>query len=772
MSSITGVVNVDNTLTGVEDLFLDELDANTILLGGTDLQTTLTELQNQITTGGGYFQILLERNGAATSTAYFSCGANANAALFTYLPNCVIYGIAISYTGTITSPVDVAVILNSTTYTYVVPNGTNGAYTNYNLNISVSQGTTLQAKFGTNLGVGGGNYRISLFCRTSAVNGTNGTDGTNGQNVSFYTPTITQIVPSDTAYVNDTITTTTIGAQTTQYHQLDFGIKRGRNATFQVGTISSVGTGSPTLDLSQSTNANGDYVYTMNFGLQQGVQGDKGDKGDKGDTGSQAQSTLDAIAAAISASASAAAAGGFAAAAASSSASASASAAAASVNGAQAGAQAGADAANAVLNELDARVTTLEGEVDTLNDKTLYISTNGTQTNIGGSKTNITSTNGLETSTLVANNVITANEGLSVLSDSYFNGSILMGDTQPILTNIIRQRQYPANGDILIDAININLGSSFNDTINLQGDNINIITNTGAGITNFSCAIVDTDTQVLVEGSLQAKNLLITNNTTINNNLIIDENLTAGTEGEFNEHILHGTTFIQKIEAINNALPLTIGEDTTYLELTSNNVGIGNINEGIESVTLINNKNISIGETLANSVVNIGGANSKITCDGTTDTITMDTNEIIIDTTEFSIINGDITLGNALDLNTNVSIQNRNVNIATTQIGMTAPTLNLGTYNRTTTQVRGETIEILASETTSINGSNNLEIDATHITMGNAGGDVTINGATIDIGTAGILNTINIGNDYSIMNINAGIGQYINIADFVNQLGF
>ena len=836
MSSITGILNVDNTLTGVEDLYLDELDANTIILGGTDLQTTLTDLQDQITTGGGYFQIICEKQVAALSNAYFSFGANTNdGELFTYLPNSTCYGIALSAGGTITSPVDIDIIINGNTTTYSIPNGTASTFTNYNLNIAVSQGQTLRAKFGTNLGVGGSNFRITLFFRTSAVNGTNGTNGTNGQNVSFNTPTITTITPATAASISDTITT----ASGTQTHALNFNIPRGKNSSFQVGTISSVGTGSPTLDLSQSTNANGDNVYTMNFGLQQGIQGNQGAKGDKGDQGSQAQSTIDAIASAIAAAASAAAAGGFAAAAAGSAAAASASAATAAANGAQAGAQAGTEAAEEVVNDLDERVTALEGEVDNLNDKTFYISRNGTETNIAGSKTNITSTNGLETSTLIVNNVITANEGLSVLENSYFNGDILMGDNKKILTNIIRQRQYPAIGDMLIDATNINLGGINNNFIKLQSDNINITTNSGAGFTTFNCDLNDTDTQVVVEGSLEAKNLNITNNATINNDLLVEENLTAGTDGELNEHTFYGTFFTQKIEAIDNDNPLNIGEDTNEFQILANNITIGHLDVG-ETTTTINNKTISIGETLADTLVSIGGDNSKISCDGTTDTITLDTTnltinatnintdcaEINIGGTEINIgiiplnntcnlnptilnistdgtnaepftlnignefcdidmeannllisvnditIDGDFTLGNALDLNTNVLIQNRNVNIATTQIGMTAPTLNLGTYNRTTTEVRGETIEILASETTSINGSNNLVLDATAIDIGNAGGDVNIIGSTIDIGTTGVLNTVNIGNNFSIVNISTNITGAINFGNFVNQIGF
>ena len=661
---------------------------------------------------------------------YFSFGANSTTGnLKSYLPNCVVYGIAISSGGTITSAVDVEVIINSTTYTYSVPVGTHSVYTNYNLSISVLQGQTLQAKFGT-AGSGGTDFRISLFCRTSAVNGTNGTNGTNGQNVSFNTPTITTITPATSASINDTIVT----ASGTQTHSLNFNIPRGKNASFQVGTISSVGTASPSLDITQSTNGNGDNVYTMNFGLQQGIQGIQGQKGDKGNNGNQAESTLESIAAAAISTAAAGAASASAAAAA-------ASALTAAAAGAAAGGQAGAEAAEGVLAEQNVRITQLETDVDALQYKTNYISRNAGETTIGGSRTIVNSTYGLLTNTMEAESINVGNtintNDLNVIGQSYFADNITLADTKSLNTNIIRQRQYPAAGDILIDAINLDIGSSFCDSIDVIGDNINIRTNEVNGITTFNCAFANTDTQVVVDGSLQAKNF---------------------------------TT--QTIEVTNNNLPLNIGEDTNELQLLSNNIAIGNLEVAIESQTLINNKNISIGETLANSVVNIGGANSKISCDGTTDTITMDTQEILIETNEIDINSGDITLGNALDLNTNILIQNRNVNIATTQIGMTAPTLNIGTYNRTTTELRGETIQILASETTSINGSNNLEIDATHIVMGNAGGDVVINGASIDIGTAGIFNTINIGNDYSVVNINAGIGQYINVADYFNQLGY
>jgi len=737
--SITGIVNVDNTLTGVEDLFLDEIDVNTIILDGNDLQTTLTDLQDQITSGGGYFQVIGEAQGTASSSKNFSFGANTNdSELNVYLPNSTWYGVAIASGGVITSPVGIDIIINSVTYTYSIPNGSASTFTNFSLNTAVTQGQTLRAKFGTSIGVGGSNYRITLFFRTSAVNGTNGTNGTNGQNVSFDTPTITTITPATSASINDTIVT----AGGTQTHSLNFNIPRGKNSSFQVGTISSVGTASPSLDITQSTNGNGDNVYTMNFGLQQGIQGSKGDKGDKGNNGDDAESTLASIAAAAVSTAAATAAGASAIAAA-------ASASAAASAGAAAGTQAGSQAAQAVLQEQNNRITQLEIDMDDVQYKTNYISVEGYVTTIGGGgqngRTIVNSTLGLLTNTLEADSINVSDtintSDLNVVGQSYFGNDITLADTKSLNTNIIRQRQYPAAGDMLIDANNLDIGSAFCDSVDVIGDNINIRTNEVNGITTFNCAFANTDTQVVVDGSLQAKIFNVTNNATINNDLLIEENLTAGTDGEFNEHILYGTIFTQTIEAINNALPLNIGEETTELQLLSNNIAVGNLEVGVESQTLINNKNISIGETLANSVVNIGGANSKITCNGTTNTITMDGTNINIGNPIDSIldIDGDtINIGTA-HVNNTCNINPTTLNIVTNGTLAEPSTLNIGSQYC------------------------NTDIEATTL---------NIQGSTINIGTAGVLNTINIGNDYSVVNINAGIGEFINIPEFINQLGF
>ena len=121
--SITGVSIVDNSITGVENLFLDELDvnnveanniittavsSNTISLGGTDLQTTLTNLQTQInrTGGGGYFALCAEYAGNPVNQGRFSFGGsvNPNANLVrTTMPNCTLTAVRFELSSSLTT---------------------------------------------------------------------------------------------------------------------------------------------------------------------------------------------------------------------------------------------------------------------------------------------------------------------------------------------------------------------------------------------------------------------------------------------------------------------------------------------------------------------------------------------------------------------------------------------------------------------------------------------------------------------------------------------
>lgn len=812
MSSITGIVNVDNTITGVEDLYLDTLDTNTIdantitstslssttiSLNGTDLQTTLTDLQTQITAGGGYFVITCEYNGNWTQGAYWSWGGGVSNNTGIYLPNCTLIAYNIGCNN--------ATPVSATTNTQITKNGTqvalmtiaNGGFssTASGLSLSFSQGDLVRVRFPNTAGQGAGGtaFRCNLVFMTNAVNGTNGSNGlngTDGQNVNFYAPTFTNLNPNVAGYLTDTITT----ASNTQNHQLSIGIPRGNNNSFVIGTITNT-TGDPSVSISTTQTAAGDNVNTLNFVLKQGdsIVGPAGPRGAKGDQGDAAESTIFAIGAAATAGAAAGVASAAAGAAA-------ASAAAASVNGAIAGAEAGTTAAEGVLSTQNARITTLEGEMDIQQTKTLYINQAGTYTTIGGNGLNVSSTLTAQGALISENGITISSGGLVVNGEATFNNDFQINNT--LLVNTIRNKEYSGSGDILIDATNLNVGSTFCDSINLKADNININTNDAAGFTTFGCELLDTDTQVVVQGSLQSKNLLILNNATINNDLLVSENLVAGTDGEFNEHILYGKLFTQTIESISNENPLNIGEETNELQILSNNISIGNLDTGIETQTIINNKNISIGETLVDTIVNIGNANSKITCDGIINTITLDTTNLLIDTSETDIT-GDITLGTFIDGDTSVLIQNRDISIGTTAVSMTAPTLNMGTIDKTIIEMNSLTYELNAGETATITATNNLAIDSAVIDIGTSGdvnivgstidignstadvnitgstidignstADVNIQGSTIDVGTAGVFNTINIGNDYSIVNINTGISQYVNIDNFVNQLGF
>ena len=616
MSSITGIVNVDNTLTGVEDLYLDELDvtnvvadavaSTTISLGGTDLQTTLTDLQSQITSGGGYFVLACEFAGNPVNQGRFGFGAGLNSGLLkTTMPNCSLIACRFELSSSLTTSGTTNIVVEkngvatsggsgafTTGITLIYRSVANGDFTE----ISYSEGDVLTCRFNN---AGGNTFtgsavgtRVSFVFRTNAVNGangTNGTNGTNGQNVSFDVPTIGTITPATTASITDTITT----ASGTQTHALNFNIPRGKNSSFAVGTISSVGTASPSLALVATTDGNGDNVYTMNFGLQQGGQGPAGPRGDKGDTGDEAASTLLAIASAGAAAISAGLASDYATAAAIS-------AGLAASNGAIAGAEAGAEAAEGVVSGLETRVSTLEGEMDTQQTKTAYISQSATETTIDGARTIVNSTNGLLTNTLQATSLSVSNtintNNLNITGATNFAGDILMADTKKLLTNNIVQRQYPLSGDILLDATNLNIGSLVGcNKINLQSDNIDIITNEALGKVTFKNAVALTDVNVEIQGEATiTKSLDVKVNLLVENNATIQQTILAGTDGDFNEHTFYGGIFTQKIEGIDIDNPLNIGEDTNELQILSNNIAIGNLDVG-STTTTINNKTISIG---------------------------------------------------------------------------------------------------------------------------------------------------------------------------------
>jgi len=748
MSSLTGVTAIDNTLTGLQDLNLDELDVTTVVadtisstsvsstslasttisLNGTDLQTTLTDLQTQITAGGGYFVLNCEFNGNSTNAGFFGFGAGTNSnQLRVVLPNCSCIGYRGECATAVVGAGNIVFLKNGTAVNALGMAFVAGDTFKQDLarNTSFVLGDYISIRF-NNAGSSmvGTAWRATYIFQTNAVNGTNGTngtDGTNGQNVSFNTPNFINLIPVTTPYVTDSITTTTIGTDTTQTHQLTFGINRGKNSSFVIGTVSST-TGTPVVSLVNNVDGNGDNVYTMNMILPQGQQGDKGDqgnqgekgdngsngsKGDRGDKGEKGDMGLiglpgiPGVAGAV-------------------------------------GAMGPMGPRGFDGDKGDKGDTGEPGAYDYIEEDDI------TQT------VSIVGTNGLNVSY----------GGLYCESVANFNNNVTIPSTRQLyISNILPSS---SSSTINVSAPTINLGAFLTTNLNLESDTITIITHPD-GIITFG--EVTNSASILINGSQN-----ITNNLTVDNNVYINEDLRAGTDGEPNEHTFYGKLYIQTIEGVDNANPLNIGEDTNELQILSNNIAIGNL-DNVVSQVIINNKTISIGETLANTEVNIGNTDSKISCNGSTDTITLDTTNLIIDTTETDI-NGDITLGNMINANTNVLIQNRNINIGTTQTGMTNPALNMGTTNKTYVEVNSLNCEINSTETLTLYSANNSVLDGSVIDIGHSTSDINIQGSTIDIGTSGVLNTINIGNNYSSVNINTIDSQYITIENFVNQLGF
>ena len=404
-----------------------------------------------------------------------------------------------------------------------------------------------------------------------------------------------------------------------------------------------------------------------------------------------------------------------------------------------------------------------------------------------------------QTVSIVGNNGLNVSYGgLYCESVANFNNNVTIPSTRQLfISNILPSS---SSSTINVTAPTINLGAFATTNLNLESNTITLITHPNGSI-NFG--EVNNLTNFLINGSQS-----ITNDLTVDNNGYINEDLIAGTDGEFNEHIFYGKLFTQTIEAISNDNPLNIGEDTNELQILSNNIAIGNL-DNVVSQVVINNKTISIGETLANTQVHIGNANSKISCNGTTNNITMDTTTFNCNNTTFDVeaqnitLSSDlgsssITIGSNVNLDTSVYVNTKNINIGTEQTLLTTPKLYMGTITKTDTRVRGKTIQVLATDKTSITGSTDIDIisnsDITlHAPTTNIGtntdiinikGDIinlgvdsytnTINiqGDTINIGTTGVVNTVNVGNAFSSVNINTIDTEYINVDNFFNQLGF
>jgi hypothetical protein len=159
----------------------------------------ISDLQTQITSGGGYFILTCEFNGNSTNSGFFGFGAGVNSsALEVVLPNCS----CIAYRAECTSAVAAAgtivfqkngTAVNALDITYDIGDT---LVQDLNRNTAFVLGDTISIRFNsTGSSMGGTLWRVNYIFQTNAVNGTNGSNGSNGQNVSFYTPTITTITP-------------------------------------------------------------------------------------------------------------------------------------------------------------------------------------------------------------------------------------------------------------------------------------------------------------------------------------------------------------------------------------------------------------------------------------------------------------------------------------------------------------------------------------------------------------------------------------------------
>jgi len=712
---------------------LEQINADVIILDGAnvetelnDLQTQIDNLQTEITNGGGYFQVICERNGGHQNGVYFSFGANSTTGdLKTYLPNCVVYGIAISSGGTITSAVDVEVIINSTTHTYSVPAGTNAVYTNYNLSIAVSQGQTLQAKFGT-AGSGGNDFRISLFCRTSAVN---------GQNVSFYTPNFTLLNANQNAYLTDTITT----SNNTQNHQLHFGIPRGRSVYAYLGSVSS---GTAAVSMDSTTNTNGNQEITFNFVLQTGAQGSQGPKGDKGDDGN-----ADPIVLAIAAAAGAAAGGG-------------AGAAAGAAAGSSAGASSGAAAANAVLAGVEEQIGALETQATSTNAKIQFFvehtpaslltecggstcSLHPTNTlNLGGAvfgsgnntnNINMYCTDGMvvnTASTQFVNQVEMLND-LNVDGDVDMNGQVNITENLTCLSDIALNTFLEFTNGSAYASNTFQSFPAVAPTNNNQGKlvlNSNIFTSyakselfnnqqiaqypyltfkTDAGFSGFDYGTIFCDTLAAPPVNNGGDFTFACNQLTTTNNLVVNGDLQV--VGNFNidnltiNNLTVNTALkTSLIQPLDNNVVIDIGSATTELNLTAQlltataeTISIG-ANDNVNVVELVADS-LSIGENVNCGIIDIG--NNA--------------------TTETNI--------NGLDLGVNTEIINLGQNGTTTQITARADAIVIGD---TTTHGKTTTID-----TQNINiGINDTAEYPSNINIGSVESQVILTGDNIDVG--------------------------------------
>ena len=277
------VVNVidisDNFLTTTNINGISDSTLNYISNCSSDVQSQLNTLTSGVnllnseigsittTTGGGFFNLVCEFQGSWIASSTFSFGANAyNSSLFTYMPQCSLYGIAISaasnvlsntyfnlsYQGTVVR--SVAIETGTKNFVSVSTDQTVFAPINFEL-ASLMQfacGTSTQG------GSGGTRFRATLFFQTAGVVGS--------------TPILTM----------GTTTTLSSGSQSTASITgtatnpiLNLGLAQGPNGTNGISPIFAIG---PTTTLAAGSQATATITGissnpVLNLGLPVGAVG-------------------------------------------------------------------------------------------------------------------------------------------------------------------------------------------------------------------------------------------------------------------------------------------------------------------------------------------------------------------------------------------------------------------------------------------------------------------------------------------------------------------
>ena len=288
-----------NTIVGTPSTYLANITANVqtqindIVSYDQSNTTTINNIQTQInnitstaTSGGGYFTVVCERVGYGTLNSPFGFGAGNYNTTEIVLPTCTLTGSRITAS---TAPT------TGTTFFSFFKNGVGTGVSNslavnqtgntvLTHNLAFTAGDTFKIYASTSGGFGTSNATVQL--RINMLFSTAGVKGADGVSPTLSIGSTTTLSAGSLATVTNSGTSSNV--------ILNFGIPIGSQGQigitpqFNVGTITNLSSGSIPYVTVDSTSTTTNYI--LNFGLvqgtqgTQGTQGNQGDKGDKGDT--------------------------------------------------------------------------------------------------------------------------------------------------------------------------------------------------------------------------------------------------------------------------------------------------------------------------------------------------------------------------------------------------------------------------------------------------------------------------------------------------------